>query len=394
MSEKSLLDLIQSPSPCSKNWDEMLGDELVRFCGGCEKNVYNLSAMTAREAHEFAAKNAGKVCIRYVREADGRVRTADAPLYKISGRAARLTAGVFGAALTLSVLAQAQAPTPTPKTDKQKTETKAKNKNPAKTSRISFTIVDPNGAVIPGPEVKLIDQKTKEEFSARADDEGVARFYAVPRGDYEIKIDSYQGFRPYRENVQIRQPVEPNIKITLDVSGTVVGVFLYDWSEIPLFRAIAQDDNEAVKQSIEAGFDVNAKDEAGQTALHAAVRYGNLEIVRFLIEKGAKVNIKDKSRRTALAMIFDASDIKEADGREIVRLLAAKGADLNVRDDEGSTLLMAAAEDDNLEGVKMLLELGADPNARDEDGETAFDKTDSEEIRRLLIRYGARKTVD
>src|SRR6516162_8887116 len=33
-------------SPCPADWNAMQGDDRVRFCGQCEKNVYNLSAMT------------------------------------------------------------------------------------------------------------------------------------------------------------------------------------------------------------------------------------------------------------------------------------------------------------------------------------------------------------
>jgi hypothetical protein len=392
MSKKSLLDSIQSPSPCSKNWNEMIGDDRVRFCGSCEKNVYNLLAMPAKEAHKFAAKNAGKVCIRYVRTIDGRVQTADAPeLYKIGGRASRLTAGVFGAALTLSVMANAQTQMPPPKTGNQKAEVKAQNKGSAKTSQISFTLRDPNGAVIPGAEVKLVNQKTKEEFNALTNQEGVAEFFLLPRGSYDIKA-SFSGFKSYQESIQINQPIEPNVKIMLDVPNASVGVFVYDWSEIPLFRAIAQDDNDVVKQAIEAGFDVNTKDKKGETALHIAVSYGNLEIVKFLLEKGASVKVKDKSKRTPLAMLFDAFEDDEEIGREIIRLLASKGADVDIRSEDDETLLMAASSDDDVEVVKILLEAGANPNLKDEDGETALDKTDSEEIRQLLIRYGARKT--
>ena len=36
-------------SPCTASWDDMEGDDKVRFCGECELNVYNLSAMTEGE---------------------------------------------------------------------------------------------------------------------------------------------------------------------------------------------------------------------------------------------------------------------------------------------------------------------------------------------------------
>src|SRR4051812_43681240 len=36
------LDSLTVASPCSANWAEMTGDDRSRFCGKCEKNVYNL----------------------------------------------------------------------------------------------------------------------------------------------------------------------------------------------------------------------------------------------------------------------------------------------------------------------------------------------------------------
>ena len=44
-----MLDQVRVASPCSASWDEMLGDERVRFCTSCEKNVFNLSAMSREE---------------------------------------------------------------------------------------------------------------------------------------------------------------------------------------------------------------------------------------------------------------------------------------------------------------------------------------------------------
>ncbi|MGH7326766.1 MAG: hypothetical protein ACREJX_00310, partial [Polyangiaceae bacterium] len=37
-------------TPCHADWDQMIGDEHTRFCKSCEKNVYNLSSMTAEAA--------------------------------------------------------------------------------------------------------------------------------------------------------------------------------------------------------------------------------------------------------------------------------------------------------------------------------------------------------
>jgi hypothetical protein len=384
MAKKSLLDSISSPLPCSADWNEMIGDERVRFCRGCEKNVYNLSAMSRREASRFAARNAGKACVRYVRLADGRVQTADTKLYKITRRASTVAAGVFGAALTLSAAANAQMPAPS-KTAPTKT-VKTQKKNNSETSRISFTVYDPNNSPIPTAEVILTNPKTNEEFNALTDESGAAYLDFIPPGRYEAKIAA-NGFQPFKRVFQIKERVEPNIKVYLQV-GIVVGVFIIREYEIPLFDAIAQEDNEVVKKMIASGFDVNTKNSGGLTALHVAVESENLEIIRFLLNRGANVNAKTKSRVTPIMMI-EGGD--EENALEILKLLIEKGADVNVSNENKETLLMAACEDDNLELVKILLEAGANPNLKNEDGETPMQLTGSDEIKELLKRYGAKE---
>ena len=395
----------------------MNGDERVRFCQSCAKSVYNLSAMTRREAQKFVALNAGKVCVRYVRLPNGKVLTADTKLHKITRRASQIAAGVFSATLTLSAITNAQTPTQ-PKTEPNNT-VKLQNKNDSQTSQISFTVFDPINSPIPTAEVTLTNQKTKEEFTALTNNNGVAYLSFIPHGRYEVEI-SKGAFITSKRVIQIKEPIEPNIEISLEI-GTVTGIVTIDWYEIPLFQAIAQEDNETVKNLINSGFKINTKDSRNNTALHVAVEHGNLEIVKFLLERGADVNAKNKSNLTPICTM--GAD-NENTGIEILKLLIAKGADVNVPNEDKETLLMKASEDGSLEGVKMFLEAGANPNLRDdegqtalmlacedgslsvvkalleagakpnfkdEDGETALQKTDSGEIKQLLRQYGAKE---
>ena len=53
----------------------MSGDEQKRFCSKCTKHVHNLSEMTADEAEATLAVADGKLCVRFQRDAVGRVRT-------------------------------------------------------------------------------------------------------------------------------------------------------------------------------------------------------------------------------------------------------------------------------------------------------------------------------
>jgi ankyrin repeat protein len=62
-----------------------------------------------------------------------------------------------------------------------------------------------------------------------------------------------------------------------------------------------QDAIEAIKLCMEAGLDINATTNTGETALHAAITgRGSESIVRFLVESGANLNAKNKQGRTPL----------------------------------------------------------------------------------------------
>jgi len=71
---------IKVASPCSASWEEMKGNDRQRFCGQCELNVYNLSAMTITEAESLILNTEGRLCARFYRRPDGTVITKDCPV--------------------------------------------------------------------------------------------------------------------------------------------------------------------------------------------------------------------------------------------------------------------------------------------------------------------------
>jgi hypothetical protein len=77
---KSPLDYVTVAAPCSAGWDNMIGDERVRFCGQCNLNVYNISAMTKQDAERLITQAEGRLCIRYYRRADGTILTNNCPV--------------------------------------------------------------------------------------------------------------------------------------------------------------------------------------------------------------------------------------------------------------------------------------------------------------------------
>jgi hypothetical protein len=74
------LENIKIASPCSQDWNEMIGSERKRFCGECKLNVYNLSGMSRAEAENLLLNSEGRLCVRFYRRADGSVLTKDCPV--------------------------------------------------------------------------------------------------------------------------------------------------------------------------------------------------------------------------------------------------------------------------------------------------------------------------
>ncbi len=67
-------------APCSVEWNAMQGDERVRLCGQCEKNVYNLIGMSDDEANAILANREGATCIRAYQRSDGTLITQNCPV--------------------------------------------------------------------------------------------------------------------------------------------------------------------------------------------------------------------------------------------------------------------------------------------------------------------------
>ncbi|MBV9945792.1 MAG: hypothetical protein JOZ69_02985 [Myxococcales bacterium] len=95
-----LLDDVRIAAPCKADWDEMTGDDRVRHCAQCEKDVYDLSAMTRADAEAFLLeREGGAVCLRLYRRRDGTVLTADCPVGVRTRRRRRAALATVGGGL-------------------------------------------------------------------------------------------------------------------------------------------------------------------------------------------------------------------------------------------------------------------------------------------------------
>ncbi len=152
---------------------------------------------------------------------------------------------------------------------------------------------------------------------------------------------------------------------------------------------------EAVKQLLEAGTDVNAKNNFGDTPLMLAARYGHNETVGLLLESSADINANNNYGWTALMWAARYGHT------ETVKFLLEKGADVNRENRHGNTALLFAAYDGSTEMMKLLLEAGADVNATN--GEDAGvlsyayelkDEAKREAIIGMCREYGLDNAVD
>jgi len=74
------LGKIKVAAPCKAEWKWMYGDDRVRFCGQCSRNVFNLSALTTREAEDLILRAEGRLCVRFYRRRDGSILTQNCPV--------------------------------------------------------------------------------------------------------------------------------------------------------------------------------------------------------------------------------------------------------------------------------------------------------------------------
>ena len=186
-----------------------------------------------------------------------------------------------------------------------------------------------------------------------------------------------------------------------------VNVAVVNEQIVDVFEAIREGNINKVKQYIEQGGDVNAKEtrgwQRGATPLHCACAWSSLKIVKYLVEENnADINPKDRDGATPLHWLCDTgghpqtninikifkylvdkgSDVHAKTGRgltplhytgggiEILKILIENDADVNAKANDGWTPLHSACSYESLEIVKCLVNNGADVNSKNNDGET------------------------
>lgn len=204
-----------------------------------------------------------------------------------------------------------------------------------------------------------------------------------------------------------------------------LGAAGYEVTPAGFLEAAAAGEVEVMKAFVKGGMEVGVKDEAGDTALHAAARGGAEKAVDWLLDRKLAVDLSGAGGKTSLAVAAEAGQaamvrhllrqgadpsLRDAEGykplqravaggmarvveelaprdrgdldaallmaallgkAEVIDALTKYGASVYARMGDGRTALMLAAENGQEAAVRMLLEIGANRFALDERGRTA-----------------------
>ncbi len=267
MSTDKSLRSITVTSPCLADWDQMTGNDQIRFCEHCNLKVHNISELTYSRAARLVARSQGRLCLRYYRDSQGAAITKQATgkMHQIGRRASRLAAGAFSATLSLcTAVAQSS----------ERLQSNSSYSAQALTDKLAFassivgTITDPNGAVIAGASVSIASNENFSLFTS-TNDEGVFRFDAVAAGRYSLRVTA-PGFAPNQANgVFVEANAETRIDRSLSLAvleaeveivseSVIVGGAGFVSPDDPMIKA-AQEDNLEQVQELLPGMDESTR---------------------------------------------------------------------------------------------------------------------------------------
>lgn len=152
----------------------------------------------------------------------------------------------------------------------------------------------------------------------------------------------------------------------------------------PLHYASSQGHASIVKNLLNAGADVNRRDQYGRTPIQLAAMYGHAAIARAILAHQADVNVTDRWGKSPL-------DSAESGGHyKIAVLLLQSGAVPSSKDSHLHAVLCAAAAYGYSEVVLKLIRAGAEPQKKDEYGMTPFQiakQSGHDKTSQILLEY-------
>jgi ankyrin repeat protein len=119
-----------------------------------------------------------------------------------------------------------------------------------------------------------------------------------------------------------------------------------------------------VRNLLNQGTNVNAREHGGGTPLHFAAVHGRLNMVRFLLSRGASVNARNQNGKTPLHKAAMDDHVR------IIEELLRRGARMSARDKWGRTPLHDAVIHYSTRAVRSFIEAGAKLSYRNVNSKT------------------------
>jgi hypothetical protein len=228
MKTKNRLDYLRVASPCPMNWEQMTGNDRVRFCDQCSLNVYNIAEMSRSDADDLIANIEGRVCVRLFRRVDGTIITKDCPigLRAIRRRVAKTTAAVFA---TVAGICATVFPQRTSRANLLSTTAGGNSLSTnfvAISASLSGEINDPNGKGVSGATLTLTNLQTNQKRVIKSNKKGRYHFVVSEFGLYRLRVEASY-FSPFEQELELHLNDDVRRDVFLDVGGTV-GVVVID----------------------------------------------------------------------------------------------------------------------------------------------------------------------
>ena len=226
-SEKNL-DRLYVASPCSADWEAMPGNAQVRFCNQCQLNVYNISAMTRKQAEALIASTEGRLCTKLYRRADGTIITQDCPkrLQAVKRRVSRIASATLSTLLGLFTNQTIGWADDGHKNCVHYTTKVIRLQSQENVVMVVGTISDVTKAVIVNAAVTLVNEETKREYVVKTDQEGKYNISSLQAGKYEIAVTSPGFVKFSKKNLEIKTNEALQINVMLQVGTTGGAAFL------------------------------------------------------------------------------------------------------------------------------------------------------------------------
>lgn len=122
--------------------------------------------------------------------------------------------------------------------------------------------------------------------------------------------------------------------------------------------------------------DLEGKGNCGETPLlYTILHLGFYDSIKNLVDSGAKIDARDYEGSTALHYVIKNGGRNIDEIKNIVNLLIEHGLDINVTNNTGDTALHTIAREsfEQEKVINFLVEKGADPSIRNDDGKTPLE---------------------